>query len=1136
MAEEDNLPLPDEEAPREDPGERFRRLLEESETDSADPQREAEEGRPPTWDTPPSGTPRPPEISEAPTERLDLTWGAETAPREPALPDEEAGIPIGEGITPPSMKVPDLDEEPDGAGREEQAAEESFAPQPDVEETDPGSPLPDTPPSPPSFGQNQIRQPAVDEQGMPLPRRVDQVDPYGTRVSQAAYQPPPPPPSRPVPRPVQPAPAPQPEKPRRPNRWWGCLVRLMVYGGFLLVLGFIGFSAFALYQYFQIAATLPSVDDLRARASQFETSTILDRNGNVLYEIVDPNAGRRTYVSLDEISPFLIAATIATEDKAYYSHPGFDPLAILRAFWQNWRSGETVSGASTITQQLARILLFDPEERYEQTYMRKVREALLANEIDRRYTKEEVLELYLNEINYGNLAYGIEAASRTYFDVPASQLTLGQAAFLAGLPQAPAVYDIYTNPDAVIKRLQSVLILMYETSLEQNCIFVSTDNMPVCVDNISAAEAFNEIITYEFERPDISVRYPHWVTFVRAQLEQLVDAQTIYRSGFVVHTTIDPELQDKAEEIVARQVASLADRNAGNGALIALDPANGEVLAMVGSADFFNEEIDGQVNMTLAPRQPGSAIKPLVYLAAFEKGWTPSTLIWDVPSEFPPSGDPNDPRDPYKPVNYDERFHGPVTVRSALANSYNIPAVKALDFVGIYDDPVTPGPDGLISLAERLGITTLTRQDYGLSLSLGGGEVPLLELAGAYQVLANAGRRIPPVAITRIEDRSGNLVFEYNPPAGDPIVRSEHAFLLSSILSDNAARTPAFGPNSILNLPFPATAKTGTTNDFRDNWTMGYTTDVVVGVWVGNADNSPMINTSGLTGAAPIFAEFMVFATEALSRGQPDAFVPPPAIVERVICSLSGAEPSRWCPGQRSEFFAVDQLPQPASEDLWKEVLADTWTGLTASPFCTEFTEERLVINTTDPWARRWIRQTDQGESWAEDAGFERPFYFPRRDCEQGDPQPTIWFISPSDGAQVMTSTVDLVIQVTAPDGIQDYRIEWGEGDDPQDWNLILRGDDMVIQAGEVGTWVIEDITLAGRITLRLYVDGHDGYAERRIQIELSIPTPTPTPTPTETPTPVPTETPTPTLTPTETPTPGITPSVTIPIPTTPAP
>ena len=384
--------------------------------------------------------------------------------------------------------------------------------------------------------------------------------------------------------------------------------------------------------------------------------------------------------------------------------------------------------------------------------------------------------------------------------------------------------------------------------------------------------------------------------------------------------------------------------------------------------------------MAIRPRQPGSSIKPLTYVAAFEKGWTPATLIWDVPSEFPPSGNPSDPRPPYEPVNYDERFHGPVTVRTALANSYNIPAVKTLDFVGIFDDPDTPQADGFVAFAQRLGISTLDRDDYGLSLTLGGGDVTLLELTKAYATFANGGIQVPPVAILRIEDNTGAVVYSYDQPSGEQLVRTEHAFLITDILSDNQARTPAFGPNSLLNLPFKVAAKTGTTNDFRDNWTLGYTPDVAIGVWVGNADYTPMQNTSGLTGAAPIWNAIMQFAQDRLTGGQPTPVSRPAGIVDRVVCAISGAEPSEWCPSQRTELFASDQLPLPREQDLWRKAWVDGFSLELASTDCAEFAEEKLGLNVSDPWARIWLEQDDRGKDWLEQMGIEDdPLLLPAR-------------------------------------------------------------------------------------------------------------------------------------------------------------
>ena len=978
---------------------------------------------------------------------------------------------------------------------------------------------------------------ALDENNMPLPRRVDELDLEGTRVSTVAYEPL----NRSrnaqtrVARPVQP--------PMQPpigggtvtadwrSGWGGCLVRglLVAMFGFVFLMILVGSGL--LFSYYSIARTLPSVEDLQNRASQFETTRILDRNGNPLYEILDPTAGRRTYVTLDKISPVLIAGTIATEDKDFYEHPGFDAVAIVRALWENYRTGGQGGGASTITQQLARALLLSPEERAERTYARKAREIILAAEITRRYSKDDILELYLNEIYYGNLAYGIEAAAETYFGKTANQLTLAEASFLAGLPQSPSVYDIYTNRDITLARQQQVLVLMYGLSQTDGCIKVSNSDVPICVDEMAAANAANEMKGYTFNSPNVNTRYPHWVNFVRSELEEKYDAQTIYRSGFIVYTTLDPALQDEAQRLVTEQVALLADKNAHNGALVAIKPSTGEILAMVGSPDFNNEAISGQINMADSPtRQPGSSIKPINYIAAFEKGWTPATLIWDVPSEFPPSGDPNDPREPYRPVNYDGNFHGPVTVRTALANSLNVPAVKTLDFVKIYDDPNTPQRDGMIAMAERLGITTFTRPDYGLALTLGGGDVSLLQLTSAYSVFANGGRRMPPVAILRIVDFEGNIIYEYQPPQPEQAVRAEHAFLISSILSDNEARAMMFGRNSLLNLPFQVAAKTGTTNDFRDNWTMGYTPDLTTGVWVGNADYTPMVNTTGLTGAAPIWSAFMQYAVPIVSGGSPTPFSIPPGITERAICSLSGAEASDACRGgQRNEFFASDQPPLPASQELFRRVQIDTWTGLIAGGACPEFVDDQVVMNVSDKWGREWLR-SGAGRDWLQAHDLpRRPAFGSDRECDGSDPHPVLQFTNLSDGTVVSNPTLDVqgVIDVKNG-GFTGWRLEFGAGSDPSDWTVLAQGTNAIPNPGLIYTWNLGPIENT-EVTLRLYLmNGEDNYAERRVRIVLNVPTPTslPTMTPTITEIPptaapataIPTETTLPVL-PTETPT-----------------
>lgn len=951
---------------------------------------------------------------------------------------------------------------------------------------------------------------------MSLPDRVDELDLNATRVTPAATR----------------RQSPGGRRPKTGKMLWGCFSRGIVIALFgLVILGILGAVA-AVLVYFSIAAGLPSVEGLRALSAKFETTRILDRNGNSLYEILDPNAGRRTTVKLSEISPYVIAATIATEDKEFYNHPGFDPLAIARALWQNMETGGSGPGASTITQQLARALLLSPEERIQRSYLRKIREIILAAEITRQYSKDDILELYLNEINYGNLAYGIEAAAETYFGpgidgqltgTPngrlADDINLAQASFLAGIPQSPAIYDIHINREATLHRQQAVLVLMYQASVEKNCIKVSNSPEPVCVTVEGALQAAKDIENYNFPTPNIQMRYPHWVQYIRSQLEAEYDPQVIYRSGFTVYTTLDPALEDIAQQLVTEQVSALYQqgKNVKNGALVAIQPSTGEILTMIGSPDFYNETIDGQINMATSPtRQPGSSIKPLTYLAAFEKGWTPSTLIWDVPASFTPSGDPNDTREPYIPVNYDGKFHGPVTIRTALSNSYNIPAVKTLQFVGIYDDPNTPAKEGLIGMAEKLGITSLTRDDYGLALTLGGGEVSLLEMTGAFSVIANQGKRIPTVSILKITDSSGQTIAEYKPTEGEQVIRPEHAYLIASILSDNDARRPMFGTNSVLHLPFPAAAKTGTTNDFRDNWTMGFTPDLAVGVWIGNADYTPMQNTTGLTGAAPIWSQFMQQAIPRLTNNPPN-FARPTGITDKVICSLSGTEPSEWCPQQRGEIFASDQPPLPASQDLWKEAVIDTWTGLLATDSCKEFIEKKMTLNVIDHEARYWLRKVDEGRAWASDLGFDRPIFFvPDGECTPDSPHASLSITNLKEADTLTTETTDVEIIADATGGFETWRLEYAQGDQPGEsgWQTLFESDQRVPSPMKVVNWNLSQ-TGNGNWSLRLRMTNKDGgYAEKTIHLQINYTPPTPTPTPTASPTETPTLAP-----PTETPT-----------------
>jgi penicillin-binding protein 1C len=890
------------------------------------------------------------------------------------------------------------------------------------------------------------------------------------------------------------------------------LLRGLVASGLtLVILLFVGI-AIATVGYVYIGQQLPPAHELWGRQIEWVSSRIYDRDGALLWELVDPHGGRRTRVTLDQVSQHLIDATVATEDETFWEHRGFSPFAIARAVYQNLRAKEIVSGFSTITQQVARNLLLSPEERSQETLSRKTREVVLAIEIERRYKKDQILEIYLNENNYGNLAYGIEAAAQTYFQKPASDLNLAEATLLAGLPQSPAIYDPFVNPDGALARQKDVLRLMVEATLDGNL----SPGITQAQADAAAAEMAARIQTLTPPRSDIPA--PHFVQYVRQQLEADFGPDLLYRGlGLRVYTTLDLDLQRIAEREVQAGVANLAERDVTNGALVALNPSNGEILAMVGSVDFNDESIDGQVNVALRCRQPGSAIKPLTYLAAFEGDWTPSTLIWDVRTEYS-----NPPNAPYVPVNYDEKYHGNTLLRAALANSYNVPAVKALDYVGV---------PALLDMADRLGVVSLRHPEqhcpeypydeplyHGLSLTLGGGEAKLLEMAGAYAVLANGGVRIPPTAIRHIESTKGDLIADYRERPGGRVVSAQHAYLITHILSDYAARCPAFGcPNTLQLDDRPAAAKTGTTTDYRDAWTIGYTPELVTGVWVGNSDNTPMINTPGSRGAGPIWKGFM---TQALVNVPPSLFQRPDGIIEQEICADSGTVPGPHCPNRRMEVFSQDQPPPDARHDLWQAVSLDALSGLQANEFCTDNVYEKVffVVPPEEKEAREWAIAN----------GYEQP---PETFCS-GETRPLVNITSPLHNEALPQGLIQVRGQVQLPN-FAHYNMEYGVGGNPQAWGWISGPHLAQVSDGGILTEWDASGQPPGLYSLRVVAFTQDGASVQaqvvfnivpsRPKVTAAPPTPTPTPPlPTDTPVPtsMPTETPTPTPIPAETPTP----------------
>ncbi|NPV65726.1 MAG: hypothetical protein HPY64_01120 [Anaerolineae bacterium] len=891
----------------------------------------------------------------------------------------------------------------------------------------------------------------------------------------------------------------QAEKARRQR---SLLIRLSLAAVFgLLGLLFVLFVGSALFYISRVNRYSERIASLAEIAGEFQTTRIYDKDGNLLTQINDPTGGTRISTTLDQISPFLIHAVISTEDERFYQNPGWDPIAIMRAAIQNLQSGAVVSGASTITQQLARALVLEPERRTDISYGRKLDEAIIAAEIGRRYTKNEILELYLNEIYFGNLAYGAEAAAETYFNVTARELNLPQAALLAGLLQAPATYDPVINREAAFDRMDAVLAKMVQIGCLQFQHEPYASQGPFCVtraDLDAAVVQKAEVEIREYAPPTRTMRYPHFVNYVAQQLEENYGLADIYRAGFNVYTTLDPVLQDQAQQAVTSQLAALraAGRGGNNASVVVMDPRDGRILAMVGSADYNNAEIDGKVNVAFTPQQPGSALKPILYVAALQGNaqgqyWTPATVIWDVPTCW--GG--------YCPRNYDGAYHGPQSVRSALANSYNIPAVKTLDFVGV---------DRFAQTAQVMGLTFpgSSPQAAGLAGALGGFDVRLYDMVVAYATLANGGKRVEPYAITRILDNEGREV--QIPPHAQPqqVIQPEHAYLITHILSDDVARSAAFGRNSVLNIPgYTVAVKTGTTNDNRDNWTLGYTPNVVVGVWHGNTDNSPMLGTSGLTGAAPIWNAVM---TAAIARLGTQNFPIPPNVGTIEVCADSGTQPSAQCLNRRQELVVTSQLPPGPEQDIYKKVRVDTLTGLLANDFCPNFTEERQFLNISDPTAFDWINNTAAGQQWAAQRNIPLPARpVPTEACNPNIQQPIISMEWPVPNGQVQ-GVVEVQGRVLVYN-FNRYQLEYGIGNAPQAFQIV-DGPYTIQHANTefLGRWDVSQLP-NGPYTLRLKVFTNDGgfaNLDRVVLVNNPIVTPTPSPSPTvmvitQTPTPI---------------------------------
>lgn len=678
---------------------------------------------------------------------------------------------------------------------------------------------------------------------------------------------------------------------------------------------------FLLTFYLLILKDLPSPTRLHT-SSRPQSSQIYDRNGILLYTIYSTR--NQIFVPLSQIPDSLKHATIVAEDKDFYKHGAVDFKGMARALYSTIFK-KNLQGGSTLTQQLVKNSLLTPER----TITRKAKEIFLSFITEMLYTKNQILEMYLNQVPYGGTAYGVEAASQRYFGKSVKNLSIAESSLLAGLPESPSTYSPFASrPDLGLQRQQIILKRLYDQKYISKAKFDKNRSLELVLQKIS-----DQILA------------PHFVLYIKEFLERKYGEKTVEEGGLKVITSLDLSIQNMAQDTVASEVAKLKRYHVTNGASLITKPGTGEILAMVGSIGYFETSTDGNVNIALAHLQPGSSIKPINYATGLSKGFTAATLFIDQPICFP--GNPS-----YCPKNYDGKFRGPVLLRNALGNSLNIPAVEMLKLNGI---------ESMISTASAMGIKTFTEPDrYGLSLTLGGGEVTMVDMATAFGVFANKGYRIDLHPILKVTDKTGHTLEEYTVPKspifGKQVLPGGVAFIISHILQDNGARTDAFGPNSALKVGnFPVAVKTGTTNDYRDNWTIGYTPSILVTTWVGNNDHTAMSGiVSGVTGAAPIWHKIM----ENLLQGtKPEPPQQPIDVISRQVCNDSGfiplpeGSPDRC--GVKSEFFIKGHEPTQVQPGRGK-VFVDKATGDIPKPEQTDNLEEKDEVVITDPLGNRY--------------------------------------------------------------------------------------------------------------------------------------------------------------------------------------
>ncbi len=766
------------------------------------------------------------------------------------------------------------------------------------------------------------------------------------------------------------------------------VLKYLAVGSFVGIL-FLFFLSTALFAWF--AKDLPQPDKI-VRKEGFSTK-IFDRNGELLYDVFADQ--QRTPVKFEEVPLALRQATIAIEDKNFYSHKGFDPKGWLRAGF-NIVFRHRLEGGSTLTQQLVKNVLLTSSR----TVSRKIKEFALAIQIEKKYSKDEILQMYLNEAPYGGTAWGVEAAAETYFDKKVSELNLVESAILAGLPQSPSYYSPFSdNPKVYIARTTDVLRRMREDG------YISKQE---------EEKALEELDKVEFASPSVKFKAPHFVMYVKKLLEEKYGEKLVEQGGLKIYTTLDYKLQEKAQEIVAQEIKKVEEIDITNGSSVVMDTETGEILSMVGSKDYFDPDYDGQVNVALSLRQPGSSIKPVTYVTAFKEGFTPASMIVDVLTHFPGGTGPD-----YVPKNYNGKTYGPVSLRNSLGSSLNIPSVKLLALVGVKDMMQTGYSMGL----ESLEPTQENVNRFGLSVTLGGGEVRLLDLVTAYSAFSNGGLKVSPVAILKVEDQKGKILEEHKPVKGKRVLEEEEAFLINNVLSDNNARLLTFGENSLLNISTRSVAvKTGTTDDMRDNWTIGWDPKYIVGVWVGNNDNSQMKQVaSGVSGASPIWRQTIL---EALKDKPIREFAVPSNITTMEVDKISGFKAHDGWPS-RMDYFIKGTEPDSTDPIHTKLKVCKSDQGKLAPDTMVargDFEEkEFIVLKEEDPLSsdgkNRWQEAIDAWIASQEDGKYK----FPKDYCDTND-NVVVSFSKPHDKDKV-SNEFEVEISAVANSNIKEVKL-----------------------------------------------------------------------------------------------------------------